>query len=246
MILIDALMRRKIDITICSAEKSKLMDTAFRDFVKIIRDWNIPTKAIHEREGVVHFMSGGYCEFIGLDKADVGKGRRRDIIYINEANRVTLGAYADVSQRAKCMICDYNPDALFWLNDLTNDTNFINLTYKDNEYLPIQEVNNIENYRKLAYNEDGTVRSEFWLNKWKVYGLGEVGSVEGRIYHWNKISLDDYRKISSTPIYGVDWGMVDPFGVVEIKYYDGNIYIHEINYASENEIRAKLTPTEMM
>jgi phage terminase large subunit len=245
MILIDALMRRRIDVTICSAEKSKLMDTCFRDFVKILRDWNVPVRAIHEREGVVHFHSGGYCEFIGLDKADIGKGRRRDIIFINEANRVTLSAYADVSQRAKVMICDYNPDALFWLNDMQNDKNFINLTYKDNEYLPIQEVRNIERYRELAYNDDGTIRSEFWLNKWKVYGLGEIGSVEGRVYHWKRVSVEDYAKIVATPIYCVDFGMVDPFAVVELKYYDGNVYVHEINYASENEIRSKMTTTQL-
>lgn len=245
MLIIDACCRSKIDVTICSAEKSKLMDTAFRDFVKIIRDWNMKVKAIHEREGVVHFLNGSYIEFIGLDKADVGKGRRRDIIYINEANKVTLSQYADISQRAKKMICDYNPDALFWLNNLQNERNFINLTYKDNEYLPAQEVKNIERYYTLGYNEDGTVKSEFWVNKWRVFGLGEVGSIAGRIYHWNKISMEDYRKITSIPIYCVDWGMVDPFGVIEMKYYDGNIYIHEINYASENEIRATLTTTQL-
>jgi phage terminase large subunit len=180
-----------------------------------------------------------------LDKADIGKGRRRDIIYMNEANKCTLSAYADVSQRAKMMICDYNPDALFWLNNMQTETNFINLTYLDNEYLPVQEVRNIERYYTLGYNPDGTVKSEFWANKWKVYGLGIVGSVEGRIYHWTKVSMDDYRKINSIPIYCVDWGMVDPFGVIQLKYYDGNVYIHEINYASENEIRAGLTPTQL-
>lgn len=246
MILIDALMRKSIDVTICSAEKSKLMDTCFRDFVKILKDWNVPVKAMHEREGVVHFLSGGYCEFIGLDKADIGKGRRRDVIFINEANKITMQNYADISQRAKQVICDYNPDALFWLNNLQTKTNFINLTYKDNEYLPVQEVRNIERYYTLGYNLDGTIKSEFWANKHKVYALGQVGSIEGRIYHWKKISLEDYHKINVIPIYAVDWGMVDPFGVVEMKYYDGNIYVHEVNYMSENEIRGRMTTTEMM
>jgi len=246
MIIIDACNRSKKDITICSAEKSKLMDTAFRDFVKILKDWNVPMKSIHEREGVINFASGSYIEFIGLDKADVGKGRRRDIIYINEANKITLNSFADIAQRAKLMICDYNPDALFWLNDLQTETNFINLTYLDNEYLPKQEVANIERYKTLGYNEDGTVKNEFWANKWRVYGLGEVGSVEGRIYHWKKINDEDYNKIITTPIYSVDWGMVDPMAVTEVRYFDGNIYVREINYASENEIRSKLSSTEQM
>jgi hypothetical protein len=43
----------------------------------------------------------------------------------------------------------------------------------------------------------------------------------------------------------VDWGTVDPWGIVEAKYLDGRLYLRELNYASENEIRQKLTPTEL-
>jgi hypothetical protein len=78
---------------------------------------------------------------------------------------------------------------------------------------------------------------------WRVYGLGEIGQVEGRIYNWNQIGYEDYLKIEKEVYYGVDWGKVDPFAIVEVKYHDGNLYVHELNYASENEIERNMNQT---
>lgn len=79
---------------------------------------------------------------------------------------------------------------------------------------------------------------------WSVYGLGEKSEKPNRIFNWKKISYSDYLKIESNKYYGVDWGKVDPFGIVEAKYFDGNLYLHELNYDSENIIRQKLNLQE--
>lgn len=79
---------------------------------------------------------------------------------------------------------------------------------------------------------------------WSVYGLGEKAERPNRIFSWDECSIEEYRAIN-VPVYvGVDWGKVDPWGIVECKYLDGTLYVHELNYESENEIRAHLTPTE--
>jgi phage terminase large subunit len=39
---------------------------------------------------------------------------------------------------------------------------------------------------------------------------------------------------------GVDWGKVDPFAVVGVKYHDGKLYVHEYNYDSENIILQRI------
>ena len=52
-------------------------------------------------------------------------------------------------------------------------------------------------------------------------------------------------KINSKVYYGVDWGIVDPWGIIEAKYYDGALYLRELNYASENELKNKLRPDEL-
>lgn len=79
---------------------------------------------------------------------------------------------------------------------------------------------------------------------WQVYGLGEKAEKPNRIFHWTEISDDDYNKIDAKEYYGVDWGVVDPWGILKCKYYDGALYFHELNYKSENEWRADLLPVE--
>jgi hypothetical protein len=247
MLLIDLVKRQQCDITICSAESSKLSDTALRDWAKIVDDWNLVDLFKYNASELTYTnkQNKAYVEFIGLDKKDIGKGRRRDVIYINEANKITLQQFSDISARAKIVILDYNPDGVFWANELINDKNFINVTYLDNEFLPKQEIYNIEDYKRKGYYEDGTIRNEFWANKWRVYGKGEIGSVEGRIYYWKPIDYLDYLKIQSKVYYGVDWGKVDPFAIIEAKYHDGKLYVHELNYDSEDTIRMKMNSTEL-
>jgi hypothetical protein len=126
-----------------------------------------------------------------------------------------------------------------------DDCDFLKLTYLDNEYLSKEEVAEILRYKERGYDAAGNVINQYWANMWRVYGLGEVGQVEGRIYNWRKIEYNAYAAIQKETYYGVDWGKVDPFAVVEAKYHDGNLYVHELNYASENEIERKLSPTEL-
>lgn len=242
MLLADYFFRNKSEITICSAELTKLKDTALNDFHKILIDWNFISKIRYNQvESTFTLNPGHFVEFIGLDKADVGKGRRRKIVYINEANKITQDQFTDITARAEIVIIDYNPDARFWGHDLITDHNYINLTFEDNEYLPPNEKNNILDYKRRGYTEDGKIISEYWANKWRVFGLGEIGAVEGRIYYWKKIDYFEFLNIPTKSYYGVDWGSVDPFAIVECKYYDGNFYVHEHNYKSENELRREIS-----
>jgi hypothetical protein len=79
---------------------------------------------------------------------------------------------------------------------------------------------------------------------WSVYGLGLKAEKPNRIFRWKKISLQTYYDLDVETFIGVDWGKSDPFSIVEVKYYDRALYCRQLNYASENEIRASLTATE--
>jgi len=80
---------------------------------------------------------------------------------------------------------------------------------------------------------------------WSVYGLGEKAERPNRIFRWDSISVDEYRAID-TPVWtGCDWGKVDPWAIVEAKYRDGVLYVHELNYESENDVRSKMHHTEI-
>jgi phage terminase large subunit len=81
--------------------------------------------------------------------------------------------------------------------------------------------------------------------KWSVYGLGKKAEKPNRIFFWEEISDDEYHLIDAKRYYGVDWGTVDPWGILEAKYYDGALYFHEKNYQSENEIKENCTVQEL-
>jgi len=102
-----------------------------------------------------------------------------------------------------------------------------------------KQINELCRCRENEYKNSA---SEF---NWSVYGLGLKAEKPNRIFKWHEISYDDYRKLNAPVYYGVDWGAVDPWGILEAKYYDGALYLHELNYTSENIIRERLTPTEL-
>jgi PBSX family phage terminase large subunit len=80
---------------------------------------------------------------------------------------------------------------------------------------------------------------------WDVYGLGIKAEKPHRIFRWEEISIDAYNAINAKIYTGVDWGKVDPWGVVDAKYYDGCLYLNEKNYLSEDNLRIRLTPVEL-
>ena len=249
MLLIDLCNRQKIEITICSSELSKLKGTAINDFVKILKDWNIfKLEHWNKSENIYRFDSGGFIEFIGLDKTDVGKGRRRDFVFINETNKVPLQSFTDITARAKKVICDFNPDNHFYLHDLKTENNFILLTYKDNCFLSEKEINNILLYKERGFFEDGTVKNNYWANKWRVYGEGVIGSLDGVIFNnWNEIDTipTEARLIG----YGLDFGYTnDPTAVIEIYKYNDLRIVNEIVYQKQlsNSQIAKYINTKLI
>lgn len=187
------------EITIIQAELSKLKKTAVRDFIKILKSydlWNI--NYWNKTESIYTLPNGSYFEFIGLDKTDVGKGFRRDVVYFNELNKgnISLDTFIQFSSRAVVTYVDYNPDKNFWLHDEIipdEDTDFLILTYKDNEYLPKYELKSILKYRLKGFHKyvgltieelfkEDNIKSKYWANKWRVYGLGLVGFLDGAVF----------------------------------------------------------------
>jgi len=236
------------EIFIASNELSKMKITVIKDFINIMKSFNIFNRNSWVDGTLYRFDNGSFIKFIGLDKEDIGKGLRSDIIFVNEANKVKFDTYRELTSRAKRIIIDFNPNKKFWFHTevLTrDDCDFINLTFLDNEFLSEEERNEILRYKEKGFDKNGNVINQYWANMWSVYGLGQIGQVEGRIYNWKPIPYSDYLKIDKETYYGCDWGLVDPWGIVEVKYHDGNLYVHELNYKSENEIRKNLTTTEL-
>jgi len=246
MLIIDFAHRNeKKKISIISAELSKMKKTVIKDFLDIMQDWNMfEYGRWNIAESTFTFKNGTFIEFLGLDTHDVGKGMRRDLAYFNEANKLNQEAYRQVGSRCKLNIIDFNPDQKFWGHDLIDNENFLNLTFKDNEYLSKEEVESILEYHKKGFSESGVIINEYWANIWKVYGLGEIGSVEGVIFHNWKV-IDNIPEEARLLGYGLDFGYTnDPTAIVEVYKYNDDRIVNEICYLkglSNREISKKIT-----
>lgn len=144
------------------------------------------------------------------------------------------------NQRKK--ILGYQPVSMceIVLNGLISQVDAFKYDFSTNE-LKFSEKQ-LNELRRCILNEDKNSASKF---KWQVYGLGLKAERENRIFNFKPISYIEYMAINAQVFYGVDWGVVDPMGIIEVKYYDGALYVHELNYDSENEIREKLTLTDL-
>jgi phage terminase large subunit len=231
-ILIDIAAKRPMcEISVVAESVPHLKRGALKDFKKIMlltkrwfpQYWNAT-------DSKYTFPNGSYIEFFSADNDAKLRGARRDVLYMNECNNMTLQSFMELASRTKQEIyLDWNPTNEFWFHtELQDDedVDFIILTYKDNEACPESAIKEIEKAKKKAKT------SSFWANWYKVYGLGELGSLEGVIFNnWKQID-----KIPKEAVYlgsGMDFGFTnDPTTLVDVYRYDGKIIVDEIIYST--------------
>lgn len=152
--------------------------------------------------------TGTTIEFLSCDSDDA-LGARRDYLFINEANRINYETFRQLEVRTVDRIwLDFNPANEFYAHTelmKRKDASFIKLNYLDNEALPQSVIDSLEEQRG-----DGT------SNWWRVYGLGEIGSLEGNVYEgWT--TVDEIPEGYFLKRYGVDFGFSnDPTAVVAV------------------------------
>jgi phage terminase large subunit len=228
-ILIDKAIREPLlEISVVSESIPHLRRGALKDFLKIMMMTNRYRDVQFNKSTLKYtFANGSYIEFFSVDQPDKLRGARRNILYINECNNVPFEAYNQLAIRTSGDIwLDYNPTNEFWVHrELLNDgdVDFIILTYLDNEALPKSIIDEIELARKKA-NE-----SDYWSNWWKVYGLGQVGRLEGAcIPDWREIDLPSDARLLC---YGMDFGYsVDPTTLIALYKYNDSYIFDEVIY----------------
>lgn len=210
-------------ISVVSETMPHLKRGAIRDFLNIMLDHGyFEDKRWNKTDMIYTFETGKIVEFFSADQPGRVRGPRRQILFINEANNVSYEVFTQLEIRtSKIIWLDWNPVAEFWfyteLLPLRKDLDFLTLTYKDNEGLDDAIVKTIE-ARKSNTN---------W---WKVYGLGELGEAEGRIYTgWRDI--DRVPESARLERYGLDFGYSnDPTAIVAIYKWNDSFILDEITY----------------
>lgn len=245
IILINHALRNKDKtILVVSEELSKMRRTVIKDFKKVMKSFGAYNEHCFKAETLYKFPNGTTIEFIGLDKSDVGKGLRSDVVYFNEGNKCDFEAYNQVASRSDRVIIDFNPDSTFWFHDEVmdrDDCDFIKLTFEDNEFLGESERKEILLYKEKAYNEDGTVKSNYWLNKWKVYGLGEIGALQGVILE-NWLEIDQVPSEAKLIGYGLDFGFSNSFTALVGVYEWNDTYILDEVFYERNHYPSQIYP----
>jgi phage terminase large subunit len=243
MLLINhASSKQGKEILILSAELTKMRLTVIKDFVKIMRSFGIYDENRFVAGTLYKFPNGSFVKFVGLDKDDVGKGLRSDVAFFNEANKINIEAYRQVASRTKKVYIDFNPDKEFFVHtDVLprEDVDFIILTFEDNEMLDSNEREEILRYKSLGYYEDGSIKSNYWANKWRVYGLGQIGILDGVIFD-NYTIIDEIPKHAKPMGYGMDFGYTNPTAIVDVFEDIDTYYVDEILY------RTQMTPTDLV
>jgi len=173
---------------------------------------------------VYTFETGTKIEFVSIDEYGKAHGPRRDVLFVNECNNLDYKIVDQLIVRtSKIVWLDWNPSSEFWfytqvLPARPNDIDFITLTYKDNEALNPTMVSEIESH----------MSDKAW---WTVYGLGQLGEIETRIYKGWKVDVDDIPFEARLDRYGVDFGYSnDPTAIVGVYYYNGGYILDEVAY----------------
>lgn len=219
-------------VTVVGLTYNHLATGSMRDFKKIMQEsgrWD--AAAFNKSEKIYYFANGSQLEFLSVDNM-TSRGPRRDVLFVNEANGLSYEVFSELAGRTKdFVILDYNPSAKFWAHtELVegkkhkDETSFLILTYQDNEALSPREVANIESNRP----EKGEAPSNWWI----VYGLGQIGSLEGNIYSgWTESSPEHIRQ-GKLVRYGLDFGFSnDESALVAIyELEDGKLGIEELLY----------------
>ena len=212
-------------ITICRKSFPSLRATVMRDFMSILQEYNIYSETHHNKSNSEYHLFGNLVEFISLDMPQKIRGRKRDLLFVNEGNELYFEDMQQLLFRTQeRVILDFNPsDEYHWIYDKLiprNDCDFFKTTYLDNPFI------------------EDSIRREIELLKdtdeqyWQIYGLGERAASRSTIFNYvevNKIPL--HANLIS---YGMDFGYTnDPTVLVSVYIENHNMYIKEHLYRTQ-------------
>ena len=237
-VLIDTAQSRKnLLIDAVSETMPHMRGGAMLDFENIMKAQNYWDDACWNKTLTTYtFETGTKMHFFSADAPSKAHGPRRDILFINEGNNIPWPIVDHLMVRTREVVwVDWNPSCEYWAyTEIINNPayrdkyDFITLTYKDNEALDDVTIQRIEAHKS----------NKMW---WQVYGLGQLGEIEGRIFTgWQWI--DNIPFEAKFVKRALDFGFTnDPTGIIDIYQYNGGFIFDErcYQYGMSNEVIAE-------
>lgn len=227
----QAVINPGTETSVVSESIPHLKRGAMKDFLKIMKltgrffddRWNISDRKYT-------FSNGSFIEFFSPESII---GARRTTLYINEAPNIKYHDYHQLAIRTSGDIyLDYNPSEEFWVHNEVlkeSDSELLVLTYKDNEALPSNVINDFDKARRKAEEEKLSGVVGYWSNWCKVYIDGEIGSLQGVVFNFNQ--CDKIPETAKFLAYGLDWGFSsDPTALIRVHKQGNDLYVEELLY----------------
>jgi len=221
LFIVKALNETGKVFTICRKTLPALKGTAYRDVLELLKELGLYFEENHNKSELSYALNGNLIEFISVDQPQKIRGRKRDYLWLNEANEFNYEDYQQLILRTTDKVyLDYNPsDPYSWIYDKVitrDDCTFIKSTYKANPFLDKDTIAEIERLKDLD------------PDYWRVYGLGEIGSIQTMIFR-NFQLVDEVQ--GNLVGYGLDFGFTNsPSALVAVYQSDDNLYIKEMLY----------------
>ena len=208
-----------------------------KDFFTILNAMGLYSENNHNKSDFTYKLNGNEFEFISVDQPQKIRGRKRNHLWLNEANEFYYEDFQQLILRTTEQIfLDYNPsDEFHWIYEnvlIREDCTFIQSTYKDNPFISDETIKEIERLKQIDENY------------WRVYGLGQRGVSQMTIFRSFDI-INDIPENAKLIGIGLDFGFTaDPTAVIEVYRHDVILYLNEILYRTSltnQDIADKLT-----
>lgn len=212
-------------ITICRKAFPSLRATVLRDFMTILQTHNLYNEKFHNKSNSEYYLFNNLIEFISLDQPQKIRGRKRDVLFINEANELYFEDWQQLVFRTQDqIILDFNPsDEYHWIYDKVlprEDCAFFKTTYLDNPFVEDSIKAEIE---RLKHTDE---------QYWQIYGLGERAASRSTIFKYSEVS--NIPEDANLIAYGMDFGYTnDPTTLVSVFIREHNMYIKEHLYKTQ-------------
>jgi phage terminase large subunit len=236
--LIAEFSKKQRIITTVSHSLPHLEGGAIRDFEDILNREGIIPETVRTKHPYIYRINKSIVEFVGFDRPGKALGAQRDILFINEGNKMPFSICHHLIQRtSECIFVDWNPSEEFWIQteaiNKRKDYTEIHSTFFDNiQNLTQGQLDDFREARKKANEEDRAGKRGYWWNWWQVYGLGLEGQLEGVIFN-NWQEYDNLpQDVELYKLWVIDWGGNDPTTLLEVNVDGENnrIYIKEHIY----------------
>ena len=227
-LILYALRVPHIKISVVRATLPALKGSVLEDFNTIMHQLGVYNDRHFNKTDLVYwFRSCSTIEFFSASDEQRLRGRKRDILFVNEANELSAIQYQQHKMRtSRLTIIDYNPSFSeeHWIaKDFNRDPrtyHFVS-TYKDNPFLEQTIIDEIESLQQKN------------RSLWQIFGEGKMAQIEGLVFT-NVETIDALPDHIKRTFIGIDFGFTnDPTAIVEVAYDRQALYLSEVCYRTQ-------------